>query len=312
MQRKLTFEGLGTHPILGIILALGSAVLLGVTPSLSKIVYQEGGNVLSVVLVRSGFIPVISLFLYSKIIKQPLQLHKISPKVVLIAGLSMSMTAFGLMSSINYISPNLAVVILYSFPIIVLISVSILNRKLPSFKLASIYFVAFLGLVLAIGAKFDTISWFGVGLAFIAAAGASVIMFVGHIAGREVKSHSILFMGSFFVGVMAVLAILFTGKITFPASTVGWSALILAAICYTFGMLMVIVSTTVFRPDLATLFMNFEPFVGIVTAYLLLGHILTPLQLLGVFAVIIAISVGGVIGHREHMEPEDMTVIEHS
>ncbi|MCH9853248.1 MAG: DMT family transporter [Alphaproteobacteria bacterium] len=311
-QQDKKFQGLGTRPFLGVMLALISALFLGLTPTLAKVAYNEGAGLFTVILVRSGLVPVLTLFCYSIIIKQPLRLHKIPRKAVMIAGLSLSLTAFGLMSAINFISPGLAVTILYAFPIIVLISVAFMNRQLPSLKLILIYLIAFLGLAVAIGAKFDTVSWLGVGLAFCAAIGASMLMFLGHMAGSEVKSHSILFVGSSAVGLLALLMMLLTGNVALPASSLGWGVLILAALCYTCGMVMVIVSTTVLRPDLATLFMNIEPFVSIGAAYLLLGDILTPIQFIGVIAVIFAISVGGIVAHREHLEPEDMTIIEHS
>ena len=293
-------------------LALGSSVLLGITPSLAKVGYNEGAGLFFVVLLRSGLGPVITLFLYSIIIKQPLRLHKIPKKALMVSACSMPLVAFGLMGSIQYITPGLAVTILYAFPIIVLISVAFMNWKFPSFKLTLIYLIAFLGLATAIGAKFDTVSWLGVGLAFCAAIGASMLMFLGGMAGSAVKPHSVLFLGSAFVALIALLMMLLTGNVGLPSSSLGWGVLILAALIYTCGMVMVIVSTSVLRPDLATLFMNIEPFVGITTAYLLLGDILSPVQFIGVVAVIFAISVGGIVAHREHLEPDDITVIEHS
>ncbi len=292
---------LGSKPLSGILLTLIAALSLGITPALFKYAYDDGAGALFVILLH-GLVPVIFLWLFSIIHKQPLNIRIIPRKAILLACCSLNLTAFGTIYALTFISPGLMIIILYIFPILVLLTIAFLTKKLPSLLLSLFYITTFIGLCLAIGPEFNTINLWGVFLALLAAIGAAMLYFIGYIAGGEVKTHSIIFIGSFALTIISVVLILLTDGYQPPVSISGWTLLLIGIFCYMVGIAFIYLSTTFLRPDLASLIMNIEPFITIATAYFLLGDVLLPVQIIGVCVVIVSISISGVIAHKNHLE----------
>ena len=297
---KLT--SLGTQPLFGALVALFAALSIGITPTLFKYAYEDGAGAIFVILLH-GLVPVIFLYLFSILYKKPLALHKIPTRAILLACLSLNLTAFGSVYAITFISPGLMIIILYTFPILVLLTTAFLTKRIPSLLLMLFYISTFMGLALAIGPEFETINMWGVLLAFLAAIGSAMFYFVGHIAGDEVGTHSVVFVGSISLTSISLVLLIATNGYQPPASNIGWGLLLIGAFCYMLGIILIFLSTTYLRPDLASLIMNIEPFVTITTAYFLLGDKLLPIQILGVCVVIASITASGIIAHKETSQP---------
>ncbi len=306
-----TNPSLGIHPSLGVLCALGVALSLGISPSLTKKAYTDGASFLFVIFCR-GLFPIFCLFIFTQIIKKPLNIDKIPLKAIIMICLAIPTTAIAYLSSIIFISPNFAVVILYLFPIMALVIVAIQNQKIPTFFTLLAYFCALGSLVLVIGPAFGNIDFRGVILAFIAAIGSTGLLFVGHVAGAKVKAYSLVFIGSVALSVIAGISMLLFDLFIPPQTYIGWQYLSFSIALYMIGYLLIVLSTSYLRPDLASLVMNIEPLVGVITVYFVLGDALSWWQFFGVITLIIAISVGGILAHRESLEPEDLIILEHS
>jgi drug/metabolite transporter (DMT)-like permease len=78
-----------------------------------------------------------------------------------------------------------------------------------------------------------------------------------------------------------LLAALAAGNWQPPATAAGWLALIVLSAAITAGLLGVFASTVRIGPFRTALFMNLEPPLTAIGSALLLGEVLTPLQMLG-------------------------------
>ncbi len=296
---KLT--SLGTQPLLGALISLSAALSIGITPVLFKYAYEDGAGAIFVILLH-GLVPVIFLYLFAILCKKPLALREIPRKAIILACLSLNLTAFGSVYAITFISPSLMIIILYTFPILVLLTTAFLTKKAPSLLLTVFYISTFLGLALAIGPEFQTINLWGVLLAFLAAIGSAMFYFVGHVAGDKIGTHRLVFIGSVSLTIISLILLIASDGYSPPASHFGWGLLLIGAFCYMLGIILIFLSATYLRPDLASLIMNIEPFVTITTAFLLLGDRLSVIQMLGVCVVIASITLSGIIAHRQHLD----------
>ena len=303
--------GLGAYPLLGVLLAVFAAISLGLAPTLIKRAYLDGAGLLFAIFCR-GIMPVIVLFLFVKLSKKRFNIKKIPKAALFMISFSLSMTALFYMGAIIFISPGLAVVLLYIFPIIVLFVVSIQNQKMPSILTMLAYFLALLGIILVIGPNFQNLDIRGVLLALGAGCTASIMFFVGHVAGPDAKPSALIFFGSSVLTIIALILMLVLDRFQMPQSLVGWQYLSMGTFFYSCGMISVLIAVNYLRADLASLAMNIEPFVGAVTVYFVLGDTMSNLQIFGIIIVVFAISWGGILAHREALEPEDMIAFEHS
>ena len=303
--------GLGAHPLLGVFIALFAAISLGLAPTLIKRAYLDGAGLLFAIFCR-GIMPVIVLFLFAIFSKKSFNIKKIPKAALFMISFSISMTALFYMSAILFISPGLAVVLLYIFPIIVLFVVSVQNQKMPSLLTMLAYFLALLGIILVIGPNFQNLDIRGVLLALGAGCTASIMFFVGHVAGPDAKPSALIFFGSSVLTIIALILMLVLDRFQMPQSLVGWEYLSMGTFFYSCGMILVLIAVNYLRADLASLAMNIEPFVGALTVYFVLGDTMSGLQIFGIIIVVFAISWGGILAHREALEPEDMIAFEHS
>ncbi|MCH9853246.1 MAG: DMT family transporter [Alphaproteobacteria bacterium] len=294
-------ESLGRHPRLGALFSLCAAVSIGITPSFSKYAYQEGADVLFVLLL-DGLVPMVALWVYAIIIKQPLNIKEIPIRAVILSSIALIFTAYGALYAITFISPNLMIVILYTFPMMVFFTIAFLTKKRPSLKLTLIYLTVFIGLILTVGPQFNMLHPLGLILAVVGAIGSACMYFVDYAANHKIQTHRLVFVGSVSVTILTLILIIITGDYQTPYSVSGWVFLIAAELFYALGIFLIFLSVAFLRPDLGSLIMNIEPFVAIGTAYLLLGDVLLPLQWAGVCVVIGAVSLGGILAHKENIE----------
>ncbi|NBQ82895.1 MAG: EamA family transporter, partial [Alphaproteobacteria bacterium] len=150
----------------GIIFALLGGISLGGITSFAALSYQHGVAPLELIALRGVIAAVImvSLCLFQR---QPLFLNQSGWRYGGLVGLSLAMVGFGYMGSVAYISPGLAVAILYLYPIIVLVVDSLKLRQMPPMLTIIGFSVALFGIVICVGIG-GSIHPIGIGLALMA------------------------------------------------------------------------------------------------------------------------------------------------
>ncbi len=205
-------------------LILLCAVFFSLITTFSRFAYDAGANPLTLVEARSAaFVIVIGAF--QLLARRSFAL----PRRTLIATFPMSIgimaMSIGYLSSVTFIKVSLAVVLLYSFPLMVGILAAVSGRERIALPKALALLVAFGGLVMAIGLETESVDWRGVALVLLAALGiAGNLTFTGpYLAGVDSLTVNVWnnFWGAAALGAYLALS----GGVSLPATELGWAAL---------------------------------------------------------------------------------------
>lgn len=214
----------------GYLFAVCSAVIYGCMPLMSKLIYADGVDPLSLVFWRNLLaLPVLAALAYreSKSLRVPL---KILPGISLISLLGCSATPVLLFFSYQFMDSGTATVFHYIYPAAVILGGMLFLRK----KAQTGHLVGVALCILGIALFYDPakpISWQGSALAV--ASGLTFAVYVLLLSVFPYKKQLGNFLFSFYVAaissVLTGILCLATGQLTAPASLGGWGLCVLFA-----------------------------------------------------------------------------------
>jgi drug/metabolite transporter (DMT)-like permease len=279
------------------VLILLCAVFFSLITTFSRLAYDAGANPLTLVEARSAaFVIVIGAF--QLLARRSFAL----PRRTLIATFPMSvgimLMSIGYLSSVYFIKVSLAVVLLYSFPLLVGILAAVSGRERIALPKALAMLVAFGGLVMAIGLETESVDWRGVALVLMAALGiAGNLTFTGpYLEGVDSLTVNVWnnFWGAAVLGVYLALS----GGVALPVTGLGWAALGAVVGCYILGLAFMFGALKYLPPSQAAVMLNLEPVISIIVAGLLLHEVTQLLQWLGVLIMLAALCFSALRGAR--------------
>jgi drug/metabolite transporter (DMT)-like permease len=269
-------------------------VLLGasafaVSDVVTKVSLRDGADVLTTSLGR-GIVGVMMLLAWLRLSNRPPK--RLAPHQQWIAygvGAIFAGNVFLLFQAIELIEVPIAILTYFVYPLItgIIAAATGLDRMTWRGILAAV--VALLGLALMIGAHPAAVSAAGI-LAALGAAGCRVAMLLVTRA-RLQGTDALLITWCSMLSSTALFAAVALALLNWqpPATLPGWISLLVLGPATTMGILAVFVSTMRIGPFRTALFMNLEPPLTAVGSALLLGEILTPLQMLGGAVMIAAL-----------------------
>ena len=278
-------------------LILSCAVFFSLITTFSRLAYDAGANPLTLVEARAAaFVIVIGGF--QLIARRSFAL----PRRTLIATFPMSVgimvMSIGYLSSVYFIKVSLAVVILYSFPLLVGILAAVSGRERIALPKALAMLVAFGGLVMAIGLETESVDWRGVALVVMAALGiAGNLTFSGpYLDGVDSLTVNVWnnFWGAVVLGAYLALA----SGVALPETGQGWAALGAVIGCYLVGLGCMFGALKYLPPSQAAVMLNLEPVISIIVAGLLLNEVTHLLQWLGVLIMLGALCFSALRGAK--------------
>lgn len=213
-------------------------------------------------------------------------------------GLGILLMSVGYLSSVYFIKVSLAVVLLYSFPLLVGVLAAVSGRERIQLPKALALLVAFAGLVMAVGLETESVDWRGIALVLMAALGiAGNLTFSGpYLDG--VDSLTVNVWNNLW-GALALGGYLaFSGSTALPATGFGWCMLGAVIGCYTLGLGFMFGALKYLPPSQAALMLNLEPVITILVAVFWRHEILLPLQWLGVAIMLAALCFSALRGAK--------------
>ena len=272
----------------GIGLAIIVAFGFSATSVLSALAYAGGTNALSVLTMRSIFALVILLFI--------LRLKNVVTKLpparrngALACGILLAIYSYGLLGAIEYMPVALAVIIFYTYPILVA-GVGWLSGREPFRpEVAIALSIAFLGLMLALDVWEFQPHPLGVTLAIVAAVGLTILLTVIEKVRSGTDSRPITLH---MLGASTIVYLVgggFFGDFLLPHTVSGWIGFIGTQITFTFSIVCVFIALSMIGPLRTSLTMNIEPVMTVALGYLILAETLNGWQLLGFVIVITAV-----------------------
>ena len=281
----------------GRLLALGSATFLGLNTTLARLAYEGGSNPGTVVFVRIS-LTAIAVGLLIAFTRRGFALPKAAILPLLGVSLSVVLQGTSYLSSVSYIPVGLAVLLFYTYPLMVAAASQIIDRqKIEKARLIA-FAAAFIGIGLAVGPSFNVLDWRGIVLALMGGFGVMTTFMFTSRALNHVKPTSVSFYSNLFaVPMMAVMMILL-GGFQPPTTAMGIAGLTGVCLFYGLAILMLYAAIHSIGKTMTALLSNLEPLVSMIAAALILGETLSGIQYLGGLIVVISLLTGDWIARR--------------
>lgn len=289
------------HGLTGLGWAIGSVVLYASMAPIAKLAYADGGDPLTLLVLRSALI-IVAVGGASRFMAFSLRLPAGTRLRSVLLGLLVAGGSAGILSSVLFIPVGLAVLIYYVFPLLVLFATAALSRSRIGVGESICAIVAFSGLVVALTPARDVIDGRGVLLAGGAAFSVAGMFLVSRSLMKDLGSTAILFWSNLFCGVAIVLAMLCVGSREIPrqsgASYLAWLQMASISLMFLLAMIGQLAAIRSLGPGHAAAMFNLEPVMAMGFATLLLGERITAVQLLGSLMVVAALGLSGLVARK--------------
>ena len=267
----------------GFFSAIIAASFFGLIPTFAKISYNLGANPELAIILRYLLatiiitIPLIFLKIEIKLIKQNIFL------LILISFGSIILTS-GLLISVIYIPVSLVALIFYTYPLFVMGFAHFFRNKLTKIQI-TIFFVAFIGLSIALGPNFKNLNLIGIIFAFLASLGAAIILLTNELLSK--KFDAVIINAFVNITCLIVLGIIIILKlnVSYPLTMVGWFYILCASLFYTIAFLAQLIAVKNIGSTKTSLLLYLEPLVAIISAIIFLNEVLSLSQIIGTIIV---------------------------
>jgi drug/metabolite transporter (DMT)-like permease len=249
----------------GYVFAVLSAVIYGSMPLMSKYIYADGVNPLTLVFLRNAFslIP-LGLLAYGehKTLKIP---GKLLPSIALIGVLGCSITPILLFSSYQFIPSGTATVIHFAYPAVVMIGgLLFFRQKLRLWGVVSMM-LCITGICMFYAPE-ESLDLTGSLLALASAVSfASYVLLLSRFDSSKVSGFLFNFYVTAVCTVFTLIVCLATNSLALPASLSGWGLCVVFSLLVTTGAVVLFQqSTFLIGGDRASILSTLEPITSVV------------------------------------------------
>lgn len=273
----------------GYIFIIASAVIFGCMPLMAKLIYEDGVNPLSLVLLRSLFsIPMLALLAICN--KQSLKIPlRALPSVSVIALMGCCVTPLLLFTSYQYIASGTATVFHFIYPAAVVVLSMLFFKEKPKRGTVISLLVCIVGIALFYTPD-PAFSWLGSGIALFS--GVTYAVYIVLLAGFRYQEIS-GFVFSFYVSVVCAAALcivcLCSGQLQLPSSPSGWG------LCALFAFAINVCAVVLFQKGTflvggarASILSTFEPITSVFAGVIIFHETIGWKTLLGTVLVLTA------------------------
>lgn len=205
------------------------------------------------------------------------------------------------LSSVAFVPVTVAVVVFYTFPILIVLASPFVEKTPLTPPLIGIALIALLGVCLVVGPAFSGLDWRGLALAFGASIATAIQFFT---AARPLRTGNMakVFWTHLIVLPAALLISSATGQLASPAllSVAPWT-LAMAIGGYIAGFLLQVVALSRISAVAAGIIYCTEPVVAAISSALILDEALAPLQIIG-GALVLAAIIGNVLLEQRRLK----------
>jgi drug/metabolite transporter (DMT)-like permease len=254
---------------------------------LSKVVLNAGADVLTLSAIR-GVLGVAILYGWLRFNPRP----DFPPRAKWIAlglGVLFAGNVFLLFKAFETVTVPIAILTYFVYPLLTGLAAAATGLEKITWRGAVAALVAFLGLMLTIGAHPTALAVVGILAALAAAVCRVVMLLVTRATLQGTDALQITWYSMISSTVLFVAAALAAQHFQPPATTLGWVCLVALSVAIMMGILGVFSSTGRIGPFRTALFMNLEPLLVTIGSALFLGEFITPLQAFGGAVMIAAL-----------------------
>ncbi len=271
---------------LGIIICIFSAIIFGVYPPAARAVYEDGGNIVFVVLITT-FARAISLYSFALFQdKKPFSSPKES-KLSFIGGFFQAISIIGILGGTFYLPGAVVIIIMFTYSLMLLFFTSWKKEmKLNSINIScTIFALVGLAFVLNVFQSENNYPLVGVLLAFMAAIATFSRTYIYSFQSRT-RSPITIGAENFAVTSALVLLLLFYDMPIAPKTSEGILMIVLVALSLSIGSFGMFYGIAYLNAYKFSIIMKLEPIFTALFGILLLNEVLAVSQYLGITIVI--------------------------
>lgn len=277
----------GTHRsrvLLGSLAALFSAIAFAMNITLAGFAYEYGANIHALNISRAVLFWLTLLLVVEMkglTLAVPNRVGVTSATLGVLLGIEM----YVLLGAIIFIPVALAVVIMYTYPLMIAVYQWVTGRgRFSYFQIALMVFVL-IGLFLALSVPTGLVNVNGVLLAFAAAVVLATLLVLSE---RALSHHeNIVVMLYMLTGTCASMLLFLTlVDLQWPETVIGWLAFSGSSGCYVVATFLLFTAVDMVGPLRTAIIDNTSPVWAILFGFLLLGQVLSPVQIVGAIMVI--------------------------
>ncbi|WP_119274838.1 DMT family transporter [Taklimakanibacter deserti] len=287
----MTSEDQARRSRIGIIIAAASALTLAINDVAVPFAYGQGFSAPTVVFFRFVFL-LVSLAALLPLVGLSYRLPRDHALHALGSGIAAGIATLGLLGAFAYIPVSLALIILYTFPILTALFESAHARRLPSLVEFLCLIVALAGISIVIGLNEVTLSSLGLLFGAISALGYGASIFWNSIKLRNADGTVVSYYMAISGVATTALFLLATGTFAVTqAGFSGWLPLLVTCFFFTVSFIGMFKAVQWAGGAPTAMLLNLEPVFVMFLAALLLGEELSLPRLLGSAMVIGAVAV---------------------
>lgn len=279
----------------GLAITFLAALFVSLITTFARLAYDAGSNPPTQVFIRSTCMMLAMAALQLSFGRGLMLPRRVIPATLALAACIFFMS-FGYLSSVAYIKVSLAVLLLYTFPLMVGIASPLLGRERMTPLKALCLVGAFAGLVFASWGDFGALDWRGIAFALAGAAGVAGISLFGGAAMAKAHPFAMNAWMNLWVVIGLAVYLALSGQFAAPQTTLGWLATAGVSICYTLGILFLFLGLTYIPPAQSALTMNLEPAFSTLAAILLLAETVAAQQWIGMAILLIFLGISTLAG----------------
>jgi drug/metabolite transporter (DMT)-like permease len=278
----------------GIVFALFTATLYGAVPVAARLANDAGVNGLEIVTLRALAV-VVALGPLALVARAAFRMLPQARKAYALLVIATCMVSCGLMAAIQFIPVSVAVLVFYSFPILIALTAPFVEGQgLTLFKLA-LAVLAFLGLAFALAPEMAGLDVRGLLLAGVAAVGYALQLFAGRMMSPHLKPLPLAVLVHVAVIPIGIVLVLVTGGGAGVHALVSSHAAVVAVmatgVLYCAAYLLHMSAVAHAPAAVVAPCFNIEPVVSTVLAAVVLGESLSRNHMIGGLVVLAAVVV---------------------
>ena len=281
---------------MGKLFALLAAMGYGANTTLSRLTYDTGTDPVSLTIYRYAMIAA----LFAVIVVVTRKSMRVGMKWRYYLGCVFGMFAISLghLGAVNYIPVSLAAIVFYTYPLQVIAYRRWINNQPTSWPEGAGFILAFIGLVIALGPDFHHLDWRGIVLAVFGSFGAFVFMISYEAFPDDADPYvcsALIAFGTFGL----CCGILLTGiELTPPSQSVGWMYLWANAGLTVLALIFTVLAISRIGAKGTSLFLNIEPILILILAWIVLSESLTVARWAGALLVVASLLLGQMRGQK--------------
>lgn len=285
---------------LGLVFALGSAALYGLNIGYARLASFAGISGSTLVVYRV-LLMLALVAVFAALMRRPLKVAPGERGVMALLGVSTTLVGVCYLSSVAFIPVTVAVVLFYTFPILIVLASPLVEGTRLTPALLGIAALALAGVALVVGPAFENLDWRGIALALAASVATATQFFAAARSPRTGVVAKVFWIHLLVLPIAAFIA-LATGSLAAPdglakapypvAITVGGYLLGFVLQFMALGRISAVVAGIVYCA---------EPVVAALSSTFILGEVLSPLQYAG-GALVLAAIVANILANQRPAE----------